>query len=89
VRRWALGRAFGQGKSGGGLVIRIVFLDADTEHWVPHVVTDAQPVSSYVLSGERKDSAYGYMASSVLRRATVEEVEAWRDQAWAGAEGEC
>lgn len=68
--------------------VRLVWLDTDTEHYVAHVVTDAQPISSYVLSGERKDSAYGYMASSVIRRATVEEVEAWRELAWAAAEGE-
>ena len=47
---------------------------------VPHVVTEPQPVSSYVLTGERRDSEYGYVASHVVRRATADEVEAWRAQ---------
>jgi hypothetical protein len=44
----------------------------------PHVVTEAHPVSSYVTSGERKDTAYGYVASKVIRPASVEDLETWR-----------
>lgn len=56
---------------------RIVWLDTARERDVAHVVTEATDVTSYVLTGERKHQAYGYLASSVIRRATMEEVEAW------------
>ena len=58
---------------------RIAWLDTDTERDVPHVISDAVDVSSYVTKGKRKDEPYGYRASTVLRRATLEDIEAWRE----------
>lgn len=60
--------------------LRIIFLDTPTERDVPHVVTDPELVSSYVLTGERRDGEYGYVASHVVRRATADEVERWRNK---------
>jgi len=45
-------------------------------------------VQSYVVGAAEDAPGYGYMASHVIRRATAEEVKAWRELAWAAAEEE-
>jgi len=52
---------------------RIVWLDDG-----PYIATAARPCASYTCCGEVIDAPYGYMAAHVIRRATVDEVEAWR-----------
>lgn len=60
-------------------MIRIAFLDTDFEREVPHVLS--APTDCTGLIGAGKDVIeYGFTASHVLRQATAEDIERWRQQ---------